>query len=89
MGLYRDRVAYKTNKTEVSGTNYPELFETSRISPGSLRYYGLGLQNGNYTVSLQFAEMVLKDPSAQTWESTGRRVFDIYIQVRVVVQTKN
>ncbi|RVW43623.1 putative LRR receptor-like serine/threonine-protein kinase [Vitis vinifera] len=80
VGLYRDRVAYKTNKTEVSGTNYPELFETSRMSPGSLRYYGLGLQNGNYTVSLQFAEMVLKDPSAQTWESTGRRVFDIYIQ---------
>ncbi|KAL6333916.1 hypothetical protein AAG906_039328 [Vitis piasezkii] len=52
VGLYGDRVAYKTNKTE----------------------------NGNYTVSLQFAEMVLKDPSAQTWESTGRRVFDIYIQ---------
>ncbi|XP_034697428.1 probable LRR receptor-like serine/threonine-protein kinase At1g56140 isoform X3 [Vitis riparia] len=80
VGVYGDRVAYKTNKAEVSGTNYPELFETSRISPGSLRYYGLGLQNGNYTVSLQFAEMVLKDPSAQTWESTGRRVFDIYIQ---------
>ncbi|RVW43627.1 putative LRR receptor-like serine/threonine-protein kinase [Vitis vinifera] len=77
VGLYSDRIAYKT---EVSGTNHPELFKTSRISPGSLRYYGLGLQNGHYTVSLQFAEMELKDQSAQTWESIGRRVFDIYIQ---------
>ncbi|KAG5546875.1 hypothetical protein RHGRI_018890 [Rhododendron griersonianum] len=34
-----------------------ELFQTARNSPGSLRYYGLGLQNGNYNVTLQFAEI--------------------------------
>ncbi|KAI8010781.1 putative LRR receptor-like serine/threonine-protein kinase [Camellia lanceoleosa] len=55
-----------------------ELFQTARISAGSLRYYGLGLENGNYNVSLQFAEMAILNPI--TWKSLGRRVFDIYIQ---------
>ncbi|KAL6282831.1 hypothetical protein ACE6H2_013760 [Prunus campanulata] len=58
----------------------PKLFETSRRSPGSLRYYGLGLENGPYTVTLQFAEMVYTSRATQTWQSLGRRVFDIYIQ---------
>ncbi|XP_006659921.1 probable LRR receptor-like serine/threonine-protein kinase At1g56130 isoform X2 [Oryza brachyantha] len=55
-----------------------ELFLTARMSPSSLRYYGLGLENGNYTVLLQFAE--LGYPDSPTWKSLGRRVFDIYIQ---------
>uniref|UniRef100_A0A0A9CS15 non-specific serine/threonine protein kinase n=1 Tax=Arundo donax TaxID=35708 RepID=A0A0A9CS15_ARUDO len=48
------------------------------MSPSSLRYYGLGLENGNYTVVLQFAETAF--PDTKTWQSLGRRVFDIYIQ---------
>ncbi|KAK9121961.1 hypothetical protein Syun_019578 [Stephania yunnanensis] len=44
----------------------------------SLRYYGLGLENGNYTVNLQFAEADF--PDTRTWQSRGRRVFDIYVQ---------
>ncbi|XP_057949755.1 probable LRR receptor-like serine/threonine-protein kinase At1g56130 isoform X2 [Malania oleifera] len=67
-------------QTQVVGTNTPELFNTSRISPGSLRYYGFGLENGPYTVSLFFAETAFKDQSTRTWDSVGRRVFDIYIQ---------
>ncbi|KAG8042849.1 hypothetical protein GUJ93_ZPchr0088g33638 [Zizania palustris] len=55
-----------------------KLFETARMSPSSLRYYGLGLENGNYTVLLNFAELVY--PDSQTWVSLGRRVFDIYVQ---------
>ncbi|KAJ4792180.1 Leucine-rich repeat transmembrane protein kinase [Rhynchospora pubera] len=55
-----------------------ELFWTSRMSASSLRYYGIGLQNGNYTVKLQFAEVAYPPPPS--WESTGRRIFDIYIQ---------
>ncbi|CAL5014883.1 unnamed protein product [Urochloa decumbens] len=55
-----------------------ELFQTARMSPSSLRYYGFGLQNGNYTVTLQFAEFNFED--SQTWKSVGRRVFDIYVQ---------
>uniref|UniRef100_A0A0D3G0C6 non-specific serine/threonine protein kinase n=1 Tax=Oryza barthii TaxID=65489 RepID=A0A0D3G0C6_9ORYZ len=56
-----------------------ELFQTSRMSPSSLRYYGIGLENGNYTVTLQFAEFGIED--TQSWKSLGRRVFDIYVQV--------
>jgi len=52
-----------------------ELFRNARMSPSSLRYFGIGLQNGNYTVTLQFAEFDFTD--GQSWKSTGRRVFDI------------
>ncbi|KAG8100191.1 hypothetical protein GUJ93_ZPchr0013g35927 [Zizania palustris] len=55
-----------------------KLFETARMSASSLRYYGLGLENGNYTVLLQFAEFAY--PDSKTWKSIGRRVFDIYVQ---------
>lgn len=56
-----------------------QLFQSIRLSPVSLRYYGLGLENGNYTVNLQFADIDF--PDSATWQSVGRRVFDIYIQV--------
>ncbi|XP_044967599.1 probable LRR receptor-like serine/threonine-protein kinase At1g56140 [Hordeum vulgare subsp. vulgare] len=55
-----------------------ELFRNARMSPSSLRYFGIGLENGNYTVTLQFAEFDFTD--GQSWKSTGRRVFDIYVQ---------
>ncbi|KAF3451125.1 hypothetical protein FNV43_RR07215 [Rhamnella rubrinervis] len=58
----------------------PELFQTARMSPGSLRYYGLGLENGNYIITLRFSETAFEDRSSQTWKSLGRRMFDIYIQ---------
>ncbi|XP_074588845.1 putative LRR receptor-like serine/threonine-protein kinase At1g56140 [Curcuma longa] len=71
--------AYTTNsQSQFENTPDPELFQTARLSPSSLRYYGLGLENGNYTVSLQFAETAF--PDTPTFESVGRRVFDIYIQ---------
>ncbi|XP_052151458.1 probable LRR receptor-like serine/threonine-protein kinase At1g56140 isoform X1 [Oryza glaberrima] len=54
------------------------LFQTARMSPSSLRYYGIGLENGNYTVTLQFAEVDF--PDVQSWRSRGRRIFDIYVQ---------
>uniref|UniRef100_A0A0E0DID7 non-specific serine/threonine protein kinase n=1 Tax=Oryza meridionalis TaxID=40149 RepID=A0A0E0DID7_9ORYZ len=56
----------------------PELFQTARLSPSSLRYYGIGLENGIYTVTLQFAEIEFED--TKSWKSLGRRIFDIYIQ---------
>jgi hypothetical protein len=60
-----------------------ELFQTARLSASSLRYYGLGLENGNYTVRLQFVETAFQNTS--TWKSLGRRVFDIYIQVLIIL----
>ncbi|GKV51588.1 hypothetical protein SLEP1_g58226 [Rubroshorea leprosula] len=78
---------YRQNSLEpVRNTKSPELYQTSRISAGSLRYYGLGLENGPYTVNLLFAETALRDRSIHTWESLGRRVFDIYIQGTIVLK---
>ncbi|KAF8408681.1 hypothetical protein HHK36_004744 [Tetracentron sinense] len=84
VGLFADRshVAYiETTFAQIDNTLNSEFFQTSRLSPGSLRYYGLGLQNGFYTVNLYFAETRFDDRSSLTWQSLGRRVFDIYIQV--------
>ncbi|KAI8534007.1 hypothetical protein RHMOL_Rhmol10G0054700 [Rhododendron molle] len=76
---------YTSDSSSPFFANNPELFKTARISPASLRYYGLGLVNGNYTVSLQFAEItILNSPTG--WESLGRRVFDIYIQGNLVLK---
>lgn len=63
---------------QFTNTLDPELFQTARLSAGSLRYYGLGLENGNYTVTLQFAETAIEEST--TSKSLGRRVFDIYMQ---------
>ncbi|ERN14888.1 hypothetical protein AMTR_s00032p00162420 [Amborella trichopoda] len=68
----------ETSQSQFTATLDTELFQTARLSPGSLRYYGLGLQNGVYTIRLEFAE--LEFPTPPDWRSTGRRVFDIYIQ---------
>ncbi|XP_062115774.1 probable LRR receptor-like serine/threonine-protein kinase At1g56140 [Humulus lupulus] len=69
--------------SQFTNTLDTELFQTSRLSASSLRYYGLGLENGNYTVKLQFAEIVIQ--SSRNWKSVGRHVFDIYIQgIRVL-----
>ncbi|KAL5577706.1 hypothetical protein UlMin_019405 [Ulmus minor] len=84
VGLFADRKSpryLEDTFSQVTGSDVtPELFQTSRMSPGSLRYYGLGLENGPYTVTLQFAETGFTDRSTQGWKSLGRRVFDIYIQ---------
>ncbi|KAF7140567.1 hypothetical protein RHSIM_Rhsim06G0240800 [Rhododendron simsii] len=74
---------YTSNSSsQIADTLDSELFQTARISAGSLRYYGLGLENGYYNVSLQFAEISILNPT--NWRSLGRRVFDIYIQGNLV-----
>lgn len=65
--------------SQFTNTLNPELFQTTRLSASSIRYYGLGLENGNYTVRLEFSEIAFEN--GQTWKSVGRRVFDIYVQV--------
>ncbi|XP_073303387.1 probable LRR receptor-like serine/threonine-protein kinase At1g56140 [Primulina huaijiensis] len=78
-GMASDNPRYLTSSLyQFTNTLDSELFQTARLSFGSLRYYGLGLENGNYTVKLQFAEIVIF--GSRTWRSLGRRVFDIYVQ---------
>ncbi|XP_059285313.1 probable LRR receptor-like serine/threonine-protein kinase At1g56140 isoform X1 [Lycium ferocissimum] len=81
VGLHSDRPNQSFtsfSSSQFTNTLDSELFQTARISAGSLRYYGLGLENGNYTVNLQFAESEILNPP--TWRSVGRRVFDVYVQ---------
>lgn len=74
---------YTTNfVTYIPNTRDPEMYQSSRVSAGSLRYYGLGLENGGYNITLQFVETKIENPTG--WKSLGRRVFDIYIQVRYI-----
>lgn len=65
--------------SQFTNTLDSELFQNVRLSAGSLRFYGLGLQNGNYSIKLHFAETT--NPAARTWQTLQRRIFDIYIQV--------
>jgi hypothetical protein len=68
-----------------------ELYQTARISTISLTYFHYCLQNGNYTVNLHFAEIqftkshistrVAGTMLVTTYNSLGRRIFDIYVQV--------
>ncbi|GFQ03190.1 probable LRR receptor-like serine/threonine-protein kinase at1g07650 [Phtheirospermum japonicum] len=54
------------------------LYTEARLSPLSLTYYGRCLANGNYTVTLHFAEIVFRNN--RSFQSLGRRMFDVYIQ---------
>ncbi|KAK6142300.1 hypothetical protein DH2020_022648 [Rehmannia glutinosa] len=65
-------------------TPLSELYRTARVSPLSLTYYGLCLLNGNYTVNLHFAEIVFTNDS--TFTSLGRRIFDVYLQGKLVLK---
>ncbi|CAA7402409.1 unnamed protein product [Spirodela intermedia] len=64
-----------------------ELYTSARLNPLSLKYYGLCLQPGNYTVKLHFAEIVFT--SGPIFGSLGRRVFDVSIQGKKVLRDFN
>ncbi|XP_020594971.1 probable LRR receptor-like serine/threonine-protein kinase At1g07650 isoform X2 [Phalaenopsis equestris] len=64
-----------------------ELYANARVSPLSLSYYGLCLINGNYSVKLHFAEIIIIDYNGHS--SPGRRLFDVYIQGELVLKDFN
>ncbi|KAI6684277.1 hypothetical protein NL676_030190 [Syzygium grande] len=87
VGIFYNATSYQfTCSTSNANLKMPDraLFQTARTSASSLRYYGLGLQNGNYTVNLGFAETAFQDDNQ--WTSRGRRIFDIYIQGNLVLK---
>ncbi|XXG90320.1 hypothetical protein AAC387_Pa12g2114 [Persea americana] len=65
----------------------PKLYSTARLAPSSLSYYGFCLGNGNYNVNLHFAEILFTDD--KTYASLGRRVFDVYVQEKLVLKDFN
>ncbi|KAI4333507.1 hypothetical protein L6164_018301 [Bauhinia variegata] len=75
-----------SNNSRLSVDN-AELYMNARASPNSLTYYGFCLANGNYTVDLHFAEIMFSDD--RTYNSLGRRIFDVYIQRNLVLKDFN
>lgn len=63
----------------LSSGNISGVYTTARLSPLSLTYFGYCLENGDYTLQLHFAEIYFTND--KTYDSLGKRLFDIYIQV--------
>lgn len=59
--------------------NNSELYTQGSLSALSLTYFARCLANGNYTVKLHFAEIIIREN--RSFQSLGRRLFDVYIQV--------
>ncbi|XP_022976687.1 probable leucine-rich repeat receptor-like serine/threonine-protein kinase At3g14840 isoform X1 [Cucurbita maxima] len=74
------------NSSALSISN-PELYMRARISPISLTYYAYCMGNGNYTVSLHFAEIMFTDD--KSYRSLGRRLFDVYVQGKLELKDFN
>ncbi|XP_022632425.1 probable LRR receptor-like serine/threonine-protein kinase RFK1 isoform X2 [Vigna radiata var. radiata] len=66
----------------LTSSNLPELYQTARVAPLSLTYFLYCLENGKYTVKLHFAEIQFTND--KTYSSLGKRLFDIYIQEKLV-----
>ncbi|CAL5346238.1 unnamed protein product [Camellia sinensis] len=75
---------YQTKNVSVLTMNEYQLYTSARLSPLSLTYYGRCLVNGNYTVTLHFAEIVFRDN--RSYQSLGRRIFNVYIQDELVLK---
>ncbi|XP_061954808.1 probable LRR receptor-like serine/threonine-protein kinase At1g53440 [Populus nigra] len=58
-----------------------------RLAPVSLTYYGLCLRKGKYIVTLHFAEALYS--KSEDYSTSGKRVFDIYIQGMIVKKDVN
>uniref|UniRef100_M4EU51 non-specific serine/threonine protein kinase n=1 Tax=Brassica campestris TaxID=3711 RepID=M4EU51_BRACM len=71
----------------VPTSNLSERYKTARIAPTSLTYFHACLENGKYTVNLDFAEM--RFTNDDTYSHLGRRIFDIYIQEKLVLKDFN
>ncbi|KAJ4808504.1 Leucine-rich repeat transmembrane protein kinase [Rhynchospora pubera] len=80
-----DYIAHNTSR--LLNMQHPELYTEARLSPLSLKYYGLCLENGNYMVKLHFAEILFTDD--KTFLSNGKRVFDVFIQGVQVLEDFN
>ncbi|XP_077251090.1 putative LRR receptor-like serine/threonine-protein kinase At1g07650 isoform X2 [Tasmannia lanceolata] len=83
----KDNDIYTTTAKSGLNISNPELYSTARLSPLSLTYYGFCLLNGNYIVKLHFAEIIFTDD--KTFSSLGKRIFDVYIQGKLVLKDFN
>ncbi|KAL1537685.1 putative LRR receptor-like serine/threonine-protein kinase [Salvia divinorum] len=88
-GIYlaNDRGRFVAENSTPMLSQNATIYETARLSPSSLKYYGLCLRRGSYRVRLHFAEIIFSDDSK--FSSNGRRIFDVAIQGSVVLTDFN
>ncbi|CAN1230251.1 Probable LRR receptor-like serine/threonine-protein kinase RFK1 [Linum grandiflorum] len=88
-GDFLDDNDYQNTRYTVAtqSSSIPELYQTARIAPISLTYFHHCLENGKYTVKLHFAEIVFTND--RTYTSLGKRVFDVYVQGKLVQKDFN
>ncbi|TYH94483.1 hypothetical protein ES332_A12G044700v1 [Gossypium tomentosum] len=90
-GLFWDTtptsVDFIARNVSVLRTNNSELYTRARLSPLSLTYYFRCLANENYTVTLHFAEIVIRDN--RSYQSLRRRIFDVYVQEKLELKDFN
>ncbi|XP_056166968.1 probable LRR receptor-like serine/threonine-protein kinase At1g53440 isoform X2 [Syzygium oleosum] len=88
-GVYmgNDAADYTANYPYILNVNGSGFYQTARLSPWSIRYYGLCLMKGSYKVRLHFAEFQYSDD--ETFSSLGRRIFDVSIQGNQVLKDFN
>ncbi|KAE8683742.1 caffeic acid 3-O-methyltransferase-like [Hibiscus syriacus] len=86
-GVYLGNVGAHYTARASSAVSGPVFYNSARLAPQSLKYYGLCLLKGNYNVTLHFAEIMYSDN--KTFENHGRRLFDVSIQGRLVLEDFN
>uniref|UniRef100_F6H5P7 CCHC-type domain-containing protein n=1 Tax=Vitis vinifera TaxID=29760 RepID=F6H5P7_VITVI len=82
-----DEDKYIESNSSVLSMNHSVLYMTARKVPLSLTYFGFCLKNGDYNVCLHFAEIEFTDEEA--YSKLGRRIFNIYIQGKLVWEDFN
>ncbi|KAJ6424304.1 hypothetical protein OIU84_025152 [Salix udensis] len=75
---------YIAQNNSVLRMSNSQLYTNARLTPLSLTYHVRCLVNGNYTVKIHFAEIVIR--GNRSFYSLGRRIFDVYIQDKVVLK---
>ena len=73
---------YIAQNVSVLGMNYSELYTRARLSPLTFTYYGRCLADGNYTVKIHFAEIIIR--GNKSFHSLGRQIFNVYIQALII-----
>ncbi|KAI3676598.1 hypothetical protein L1987_86209 [Smallanthus sonchifolius] len=87
-GDFMDDNIFQNTRYIYTATNLSSsVYATARLSPLSLVYFTHCLENGEYAVKLHFAELQFTNDT--TYRSLGKRIFDIYIQGRLVKKNFN
>ncbi|KAE8715015.1 putative LRR receptor-like serine/threonine-protein kinase RFK1 [Hibiscus syriacus] len=83
-GDFMDDNDFQNTRYTVPGpsTNMLELYTTARRAPILLTYFHYCLVNGIYTITFNFAEIQFTPD--ETYNSLGRRIFDVYVQEKLL-----